>query len=154
MTLNLSPLYRGTVGFDQYADLLSQALSSDSGVPSHPPFNIEKRADDAYRITLAVAGFSESDLSISVQENSLVVSANREANDNGHYLHQGISPRSFEKRFLLADHVKVTDAVCQDGLLHVNLVREIPEALKPREIEIAWGKAIESKPAQKRVTAA
>ncbi|MGR3501950.1 Hsp20 family protein [Pseudaestuariivita sp.] len=142
---DLSPLYRATVGFDQMADLMDRVLAGDAGTQSYPPYNIEKTADDAYRISIAVAGFSEADLSVEVKERALVVSARKsdEAKDRT-FLHRGIATRAFERRFHLADHVKVTGASHVDGMLHIELEREIPEALKPRRIEIASRPAVET----------
>ncbi|WP_299422991.1 Hsp20 family protein [uncultured Shimia sp.] len=139
-TFDLAPLYRSTVGFDQLANMMDRVLSNDVAQPSYPPYNIEKTADDAYRISLAVAGFSADDLNIEVKQNALVVTAKKgdEASDKT-YLHRGIATRAFERRFHLADHVRVTGASHEDGMLHINLEREIPEALKPRRIEISSG---------------
>lgn len=141
---DLAPLYRATVGFDQIADMMDRVLSNDMAQPTYPPYNIEKTADDAYRISIAVAGFAESDLSVEVKEGALVVSA-RKAEDDGarSFLHRGIATRAFERKFQLADHVRVTGATHADGMLHIDLVREVPEALKPRRIEIASGDAVE-----------
>ena len=139
---DLSPLYRATVGFDQIADLMDRALASDVSGQSYPPYNIEKTADDAYRISIAVAGFSDADLSVEVKDRALVVSARKVDEDaNRTYLHRGIATRAFERRFHLADHVRVTGASHEDGMLHIELTREIPEALKPRRIEIATSPA-------------
>lgn len=135
---DFAPLYRSTVGFDQIAQMLDRALTSDTPQAGYPPYNIEKTADDAYRISIAVAGFSDDDLSVEVKEGALVVSARKaEEDENRTYLHRGIATRAFERRFQLADHVRVTGAVHEDGMLHIDLVRKIPEALKPRRIEIA-----------------
>lgn len=137
---DLAPLYRATVGFDQIADLLDRVMSSDVGQPTYPPYNIEKTADDAYRISVAVAGFSADDLGVEVKEGSLVVSARKSEEDEGRtYLHRGIATRAFERRFQLADHVRVIGATHADGMLHIDLRREVPEALKPRRIAIASG---------------
>lgn len=137
-TFDLAPLYRSTVGFDQLANMMDRVLSNDVAQPSYPPYNIEKTADDAYRISLAVAGFSADELDIEVKENALVVKARKnEAEVDKSYLHRGIATRTFERRFHLADHVRVTGASHENGMLHINLEREIPEALKPRRIEIA-----------------
>lgn len=139
---DLAPLYRATVGFDQIADLLDRVMASDTPQPTYPPYNIEKTADDAYRISIAVAGFAADDLSVEVKEGALVVSASKSEEDNGRtYLHRGIATRAFERRFQLADHVRVTGASHADGMLHIDLVREVPEALKPRRIAIASGGA-------------
>lgn len=141
---DFAPLYRATVGFDQIADMMDRVLSSDVSQPTYPPYNIEKTADDSYRISVAVAGFADSDLSVEVKEGQLIVSA-RKADDEGEraYLHRGIATRAFERKFQLADHVKVTGASHADGMLHIDLVREVPEALKPRQIEIMSGDAVE-----------
>lgn len=151
---DFSPLYRSTVGFDHFADLIDRAFSGDATQNTYPPYNIEKTAEDAYRISIAVAGFSENDLNVETRENQLLISA-RKAETNEEegktYLHRGIAERSFEKRFQLADHVVVTGASVENGMLHVDLVREMPEALKPRKIEINTGKTIEAKPAKKAV---
>ena len=137
---DLAPLYRATVGFDQIADLLDRVMASDVTQPTYPPYNIEKTADDAYRISIAVAGFAADDLSVEVKDGALVVSAAK-AEDDSHrsYLHRGIATRAFERRFQLADHVRVTGASHADGMLHIDLEREMPEALKPRRISIASG---------------
>ncbi|WP_224813583.1 Hsp20 family protein [Hasllibacter sp. MH4015] len=145
-TYDFSPLYRATVGFDRMADMLDRVLTQDGSTPTYPPYNIEKTADDAYRISVAVAGFTEADLSVEQREQEVVVSARREKDEEKRtYLHRGIATRAFEKRFQLADHVRVTGAVAENGMLHIDLVREVPEALKPRQIEIGSGtaKAIE-----------
>ena len=135
---DLAPLYRATVGFDQIADMMDRVLTSDISQPTYPPYNIEKLADDAYRISIAVAGFSDADLSVEVKEGSLVVSARKADEDEDKtYLHRGIATRAFERKFQLADHVRVTGAAHTDGMLHIELMREVPEALKPRRIEIA-----------------
>jgi molecular chaperone IbpA len=140
---DLAPLYRATVGFDQIADMMDRVLSSDVAQPTYPPYNIEKTADDAYRISIAVAGFSGRDLSVEVKDRALVVSARKAEDDEARtYLHRGIATRAFERRFQLADHVRVTGATHADGMLHIELVREMPEALKPRQIEIASGEAV------------
>lgn len=139
---DLAPLYRATVGFDQVADLMDRVLTSDVNQPSYPPYNIEKTADDGWRISIAVAGFAEDELSVEVRQHALIVSARKaEAETKRVYLHRGIATRAFERRFHLADHVRVTGAAHSDGMLHIELVREVPEALKPRRIEIARGAA-------------
>ncbi|QBF33174.1 Hsp20 family protein [Thalassococcus sp. S3] len=145
-TFDFAPLYRATVGFDQIADMMDRVLTNDVSQPSYPPYNIEKTADDAYRISIAVAGFADADLSVEVKEKSLVVSARKAEEDKERtYLHRGIATRAFERRFHLADHVRVTGASHENGMLHIDLQREVPEALKPRRIEIASGaKAIET----------
>ena len=134
---DFTPLHRATVGFDQIADMMGRVLTSDTASPTYPPYNIEKTADDAYRISLAVAGFADEDLSIEVRENALIVSAKKADEAEANYLHRGIATRAFERRFHLADHVKVTGAANINGILQIDLVREVPEALKPRRIEIA-----------------
>lgn len=146
-SFDLAPLYRATVGFDQIADMMDRVLASDVGQPTYPPYNIEKTADDAYRISIAVAGFSENDLNVEVREGALIVSAKKSEEDTDRtYLHRGIATRAFERRFQLADHVRVTGAEHENGMLHIDLKREVPEALKPRRIEIQSGtRAIEGK---------
>ena len=140
---DLSPLYRSTVGFDRLFSMLDQAGSPDVG-STYPPYNIERTGDDAYRISVAVAGFSEADLSIEQKENTLAISGAKEVRDESandrEVLYQGIAGRSFERRFQLADHVKVTGAALENGLLHVDLVREVPEAARPRQIPIGSAK--------------
>jgi molecular chaperone IbpA len=151
---DLTPLYRATVGFDQIADLMDRVLTNDVSQTTYPPYNIEKTADDAYRISLAVAGFSDEDLSIEVRENSLFISGAKLKDDAPRaYLHRGIATRAFERRFQLADHVRVTGATHRDGMLNVDLVREMPEALKPRRIEIARGDDIEVKAVESKTDA-
>lgn len=136
---DFAPLYRATVGFDRIADLMDRTLSADSAT-SYPPYNIEKTADNAYRISVAVAGFSPDELSVEVKESTLHVTARKGAETGEKtYLHRGIATRAFERRFALADHVKVTGALHENGMLNIDLVRETPEALKPRRIEIAKG---------------
>jgi len=136
---DLTPLYRSTVGYDRLANMLDQILSHDVSAPSYPPYNIEKTGENAYRITLAVAGFTESELNIEVKEGQLTVTgakAQVAEKDRPVYLHRGIAERGFERRFQLAEHVEVTSARLENGLLHIDLVREVPEALKPRTIAI------------------
>ena len=135
---DLTPLYRATVGFDQIADLMDRALASDVGQNTYPPYNIEKTDDDAWRISIAVAGFSEDDLAIEVKDRSLHVTGRKATEqEERSYLHRGIATRAFERRFHLADHVRVTGAAHENGMLHIDLMREVPEALRPRRIEIA-----------------
>lgn len=137
-TFDLAPLYRATVGFDRIADLMDRALAVDPAQNTYPPYNIEKTADDAYRISVAVAGFAPEDLSVEVKENTLTISAQKAADDEGRtYLHRGIATRAFERRFTLADHVKVSGASHEHGMLHIDLLREVPDVAKPRRIEIA-----------------
>lgn len=135
---DFAPLYRSTVGFDQIANLMDRVATNDVAQNSYPPYNIEKLDDDAYRISIAVAGFSEVELNVEVREKSLIVSA-RKADDatDKTYLHRGIATRAFERRFHLADHVQVTGATHVDGMLNIDLERQVPEALKPRQIQIA-----------------
>ena len=136
-TLNFAPLYRATVGYDRIADLMDRVLSTEVAQPTYPPYNIEKTAEDAYRISIAVAGFGPDDLTVEVKDGALFVSAKRsDEAANKAYLHRGIATRAFERRFALADHVRVTGAAHENGMLHIDLVRETPEALKPRRIEI------------------
>ena len=140
---DFAPLYRATVGFDRVADLMDRLLANDVTQPSYPPYNIEKTSENGYRISIAVAGFAADELSVEVKDNALVVAARKEREDESEraYLHRGIATRAFERRFALADHVRVSGATHVDGMLHIDLVREIPEALKPRQIEIASGSA-------------
>lgn len=150
---DFSPLYRSTVGFDRLASILDQVMTADPSQNAYPPYNIEKTGEDAYRITVAVAGFSEDELAIESREGALVISGRKaEAEDGRTFLHRGIATRAFERRFQLADHVRAVSAVTENGLLHVDLVREVPEALKPRRIEIArkagGGEAIEGRVAE------
>lgn len=134
---DFAPLYRATVGFDRIADLMDRALTTDVAQPSYPPYNIEKTGDHAYRISVAVAGFSPDDLTVEVRDHGLHLSARKPTEDpQRSYLHRGIATRAFDRRFALADHVRVTGALHEHGMLHIDLVREVPEALKPRRIEI------------------
>lgn len=138
---DLSPLYRTLVGFDRISNLIDQATRLD-GAPGYPPFNIEQTDENAFRIELAVAGFGEDDLSIEYKQNMLVVTGRKAPSDDGRrYLHRGIAERSFERRFGLADHVRVDNARLENGLLTIDLVRELPEALKPRKIELGKAKS-------------
>ena len=135
-TIDLSPLYRSVVGFDRLASLLDAAASNEAA-SGYPPYNIERTDENAYRIEIAVAGFKSDELSIEVKENLLTVTGRKTANDDvKRYLHRGLAERNFERRFQLADYVVVTDAALADGLLSIALKRELPEALKPRTIEI------------------
>jgi molecular chaperone IbpA len=145
---DLSPLYRSTVGFDRLGQLLDEMATFEA--PTYPPYNIERLGEDQYRITMAVAGFAPEDLNIEVKNNTLTVTGKKseKTEPKGDFLHQGIAARSFERRFQLADHVEVTGAQMENGLLHVSLKREIPEAMKPRTIQINSGaqpKTIEGK---------
>ena len=142
---DFAPLHRATVGFDQMTDMMDRLMSNEVSQPTYPPYNIEKTAADAYRISIAVAGFSASDLNVELKENGLVVSGRKADEDKERtYLHRGIATRAFERRFQLADHVRVTGATHSDGMLHIELQREVPEALKPRRIEIASQKAAQA----------
>ncbi len=143
-SFDFAPLHRATIGFDQIADMMDRVLTNDVAQPSYPPYNIEKTGTDSYRISVAVAGFSEADLSVEVKENSLVVAGKKASEDKDRsYLHRGIATRAFERRFALADHVRVTGASHENGMLNIELKREVPEALKPRRIEISSANAIE-----------
>ena len=140
---DLSPLYRSTVGFDRLFNMLDQASGADA-TGGYPPYNIERTGEHDYRISVAVAGFAEADLSIEARENTLTIRGSKETQvspeTKREVLHQGIAARAFERRFQLADHVQVVGASLENGLLHVDLVREIPEAQKPRQIPI--GKSV------------
>lgn len=136
-TYDLSPLFRSTVGFDSLSRLLESAMTADDAALSYPPYNIEKVGENAYRITMAIAGFGPEDLDIVAQQNSLVVTGKaKKERENAQYLYRGIAGRAFERRFQLADFIKVAGASLENGLLHVELVREIPEEMKPRTIRI------------------
>ena len=141
--LDFSPYRRSTVGFDRLFDFLENAGRAEQD--NYPPFDIEKLSDDSYRITLAVAGFKREDIDIVAQQNMLVITGRRaeSRNRDGNFLHVGIATRAFERRFELADFVRVTGAELRDGLLSIELVREIPEAMKPRKIDISSGQATE-----------
>ena len=134
---DLTPLYRSTVGFDKLFSMLD-SVSNPEGAPSYPPYNIERLAENNYRISMAVAGFTEADLKIEVKENTLTVVGEKADQDkeSREFLHRGIAARAFERQFQLADYMQVEGANLEHGLLHINLVREIPEAKKPRQIEI------------------
>ena len=137
---DFSPLFRSTIGFDRLARLLDSATRVDSAALAYPPYNIEKTGEDAYRLTMAVAGFARDEIDVTVQENSLTVTGKAKNGENeGRYLHRGIARRAFERRFSLADHIKVVGASVDNGMLHVDLVHELPEAMKPRKIEIGVG---------------
>jgi molecular chaperone IbpA len=142
----LNPLYRTLVGFDRIANLMDQASRLDAA-PGYPHFNIEQVGDDQFRIELAVAGLSQDDLTIEFKQNSLIVSGQRQpAETQRNFLHRGIAERSFERRFGLADHVRVAGAKLEHGLLTIDLVRELPEILKPRKIEISAASPAKTKP--------
>jgi molecular chaperone IbpA len=148
---DFSPLFRSTIGFDRLTSLVDAATQVDSGTLSYPPYNIEATGENAYRLTMAVAGFAPEELDVTAKEGSLIVTGKaRKDEDTTRYLHRGLARRAFERRFQLADHIRVAGASLDNGLLHVDLVREVPEALKPRKIEIATGaapKVIEQKAA-------
>ncbi len=145
-TIDFSPLYRSAIGFDRMASLLDAVTQTESKQPSYPPYNIELTGDDTYRITMAVAGFAEKDLDIQLEQNKLTVAGKKDqSTEPKEYLHQGIAERSFERRFQLADHVRVENAQLENGLLHIDLRREIPEAMKPQKIEIGSSKYIDQK---------
>ena len=134
-SIDFTPLYRQTVGFDRLFNMLDTVSQPET--PSYPPYNIERTGENAYRITMAVAGFGEDELDIEVREHALTVRAEKvEDKGESEFLHRGIAKRAFERRFQLADHVEVRGAKLENGLLHIDLVREIPEAMKPRRIEI------------------
>ena len=138
-TFDLAPLYRSTVGFDRLFNLFDQLGGVEGQAPSYPPYNIERTGENAYRITVAVAGFTEGDLSLETRENTLTIRGEKQVKDSevaGEVLYQGIAARAFERRFQLADHVEVKGATLANGLLHVDLAREVPEAMKPRRIAI------------------
>jgi molecular chaperone IbpA len=149
-TFDFTPLYRSTVGFDRIFSMLDQFAGVEDSVSNYPPYNIERANENAYRISVAVAGFTDADLSIETKENRLTIRGEKQTNDEektGDVLYQGIAARTFERSFQLADYVKVKGAGLENGLLHVDLVREIPEAMKPRSIPIAnSSKLLEVKP--------
>ena len=139
-TFDFSPLYRTSVGFDRLASMMSSASRQEQGT-SFPPYNILVTGEDHYRITMAVAGFSDKDINITSEQNRLLVTGERAEEEQGEFLHRGIATRSFERRFNLADHVKVVAASLENGLLHIDLERELPEAMKPRTIKIGTSSA-------------
>lgn len=138
-TLDFSPLYRSTVGFDHLSSLLDSANRGEGKQTSYPPYNIELMETDKYQITMAVAGFQENELDIQTEKGTLTITGQKSSDDESarNYLHQGIAARNFERRFQLADHVEVTNARLAHGLLYIDLVREIPEAMKPKKISIS-----------------
>ena len=142
-TFDLAPLYRSTVGFDRLFSMLDQVAGFEGNGSTYPPYNIERTGENAYRITVAVAGFSESEISIEAKENTLTIKGEKDkANEvKGEVLYQGIAARAFERVFQLAEHVEVRGASLENGLLHVDLVREVPEAAKPRRIAIGSAKS-------------
>lgn len=133
-SIDFTPLYRSAIGFDRLANLIESAASN--GNAGYPPYNIEQLGDNDYRISMAVAGFTQEELELSFQENLLTVKGNKQADTGRNYLYQGIAERGFERRFQLADYVRVKGADLKNGLLHIDLAREVPEAMKPRKIEI------------------
>lgn len=137
-SFDFAPLFRSTVGFDRLASALESAMSADDSAPSYPPYNIEKTGDDTYRITLAVAGFGEGDIEIEQHDDTLTVVGEKKGQNgqSAQYLHRGIAGRAFKRQFQLAEHVRVSGAAMDSGLLHIELVREVPEAKKPRKIEV------------------
>ncbi|BFM16412.1 Hsp20 family protein [Maricurvus nonylphenolicus] len=143
---DFSPLYRSAIGFDRMANMLDNLSRAEQNQPSYPPYNIELTGEDQYRISMAVAGFGDAELSIETEQNTLTVSGKKgEDTTERQFLHQGIAARNFERRFQLADHVRVENASLENGLLHIDLVREIPEAMKPRTIQINSGDLLEAK---------
>ncbi|MGC2200631.1 MAG: Hsp20 family protein [Stellaceae bacterium] len=151
---DFSPLFRSTIGFDRLTRLLDVSANADGSSLSYPPYNIEKTGDDAYRLTMAVAGFSPQELDITVQPNSLVVTGKAKKDEQEvRYLHRGIARRTFERRFSLADHIKVAGANLVNGMLHVDLVHEVPEAAKPRKVEVSTGQPQQLNTAQQEPSA-
>src|SRR6202007_37516 len=142
---DFSPLFRSTICFDRLTRLVAAATRVDSASLAYPPYNIEKTGEDSYRLTMAVAGFSPDEIDLTVHENSLLVTGKAKTeNEKGRYLPRGIARRAFERRFSLADHIKVVGASLVNGMLHVDLVREVPEAAKPRKIQIGTGQSEEA----------
>lgn len=134
---DLAPLYRSAIGFDRLASMIDNATRNEQTQNGYPPYNIELISEHAYRITMAIAGFDKSEVSINTEQGMLTVTGSKKADETERrYLHQGIAARGFERKFQLADHVRVTDATMENGLLHIDLVQEIPEAMKPRSITI------------------
>src|SRR5438270_10147493 len=151
-TFDFAPLYRSTVGFDRMFSMLDQLSGVEGSMPSYPPYNIVRNNENAYRISVAVAGFTDADLSIEAKENTLTIHGEKQTNDEektGDVLYQGIAARNFERSFQLADYVQVKGASLENGLLHVDLVREIPVAMRPRAIPItSSSKLLEVKPSK------
>jgi molecular chaperone IbpA len=146
---DFSPLFRSAIGFDRLTRLADAATRGENGSLGYPPYNIEKTGEDAYRLTMAVAGFSPDELDVTVQQNALVVTGKAKKDEpQVRYLHRGIARRAFERHFSLADHVTVTCASVVNGMLHVDLAREVPEAAKPRKIEIATAQLEQEQVAQ------
>jgi molecular chaperone IbpA len=149
---DLSPLFRSTIGFDRLARLADAATRVDDAASSYPPYNIEKTGEDSYRISMAVAGFGQDDLEITLQENALIVAGKaKDEAKAGQFLYRGIARRAFERRFQVADHIRVTGASLDNGLLHIELVREVPEEMKPRTIRIETAPAAQPQVAQPKV---
>ena len=150
-TYDLSPLFRSSVGFDRLARLMDTQLRAEDSAPTYPPYNIERTGEDTYRITMAVAGFNDSEIEIVQQENGLTVTGKQAKEETPkNFLYRGIAARPFERRFELAEYIRVGGASLENGLLHVELVREVPEAVKPRSIKINRGtapQAVENKAA-------
>jgi molecular chaperone IbpA len=144
-SFDLSPLFRSTVGFDRLSRLMDAAARLDDNAVAYPPYNIERTGEETYRISMAVAGFGEDDITITTQDNQLIIAGKvAKDEDDKSYLYRGIAGRAFERRFTLADHIRVNGASLVNGLLHVELVREVPEAMKPRQVKI--NAAAQSKP--------
>src|SRR3974377_2022011 len=148
LNYDLSPFYRSTVGFDRFVFMLDKVAGGEQNAPTYPPYNIERTDENAYRITLAVAGFGENELSVETRENTLTVRGSKEpaakSDEKREVIYQGIAARAFERRFQLADHVMVTGATSLNGLLHIDLERQVPEAQKPRVIAINSAKTVET----------
>ena len=140
-TFDLTPLFRSSIGFDRFSQMFEDAMQTDQAGPSFPPYNIQMMGEDAYRITIAVAGFGEEELHAETKENALIVTGKKrpDTQNGGAFLHRGITGSNFERTFRLADHVRVVAANLDHGLLHIDLVRELPEAMKPRKVEIKSG---------------
>jgi molecular chaperone IbpA len=151
--LDLSPLYRSTIGFDRLASLLDNTLTAKTTTPGYPPYNIEVLEENRYAITLAVAGFEQNEMDINVEKGVLTVRGKKNSDDQKQYLHQGIANRTFERKFNLADYVEVTGADLRNGLLSIQLKKEIPEAAKPKNIAITTGDSTPSIMNQTRPTA-
>ena len=142
-TIDLTPLYRSSIGYDRFASLLNRSLASENSAPGYPPYNIEMLEENHYAVTLALAGFTESDLDIKVERGVLTVRGEKKDTTERKYLHQGIANRTFERKFNLDDHVEVVDANLANGLLTISLVKVVPEAMKPKSIKINQGAALE-----------
>lgn len=147
---DFSPLFRSSVGFDRLAQLMDSALRAEDNAPSYPPYNIERTGEDQYRITMAVAGFAENDIEITAQDNALTVVGKQPKDESPKsFLYRGIAGRPFQRRFELAEYIRVAGASLENGLLHIELVREVPEAVKPRSIKIN-GKTVEAKAVEQK----